>query len=119
MRALILTLLFSYTLLSHAQELPNQEVANSDSLSLRQAIETIEQTTDLRFYFLDHWLEDIYVNRFNLGEKSLEEQLDALLLSTSLDYYIHKGKVILLQETSLVSEPAISQYLTRKDTEEW
>lgn len=119
MRALILTLLFSYTLLSHAQELPNQEVANSDSLSLRQAIETIEQTTDLRFYFLDHWLEDIYVNRFNPGEKSLEEQLDALLLSTSLDYYIHKGKVILLQETSLVSEPAISQYLTRKDTEEW
>ena len=88
----------------------------SQEIPMIQAIQRIENSTGKKFYFRNEWIEQLTVNESLLENTDFESQIEALLSSSTLDYYLEGESVILLQNTSIITQPAIASFFD--DTQE-
>jgi len=87
---------------------------SSETISLAQAIQSIESTTDKKFYFKGEWMKSAEINKSVLTIQDFDEKMKVLLAATTLDYFLDGDKVILVNNTSIITNPAISQFFDRE-----
>lgn len=99
-------LLFAFIFLIHcslfSQETKRKfsfEFVNAD---LKTAIESIEKTTNFKFYFEQEWIENnkslVSINRKDL---TIEEILEEIFKQTDINYFIDNTKIILSKNNSI------------------
>ncbi|WP_044398028.1 TonB-dependent receptor domain-containing protein [Lacinutrix sp. Hel_I_90] len=90
--------LFIYTLLllsTYAMHAQNDVVTVTfENISLKQALLSLEEKTNLPFYYLDQWLDDDKISK-TYSNKSLESILNDLFENRSINFLIYDNKVIL------------------------
>lgn len=98
-------------------EVQGQSFQQSDTarfISLKEALSAIEASKNVRFNYREEWLSGYQINPLLLEEGSLESKLNKLLEATTLDYYQTGDRIILLNNTSIVTAPAIVQFYNQQ-----
>ncbi|SMD32274.1 Outer membrane receptor proteins, mostly Fe transport [Reichenbachiella faecimaris] len=91
-----------------------QKLDTTHWIPIQRAIAFIEKSENVHFNYREEWLVDQQVDRSMLAVSGLETKIKQLLASTSMDYYLIGDRVILLNNTSIVTAPAIIQFFDQK-----
>lgn len=95
----LLNLLLGFSILSGF----GQVAASTDSISLKEAILTIERAKDVRFFYRSEWVDDQKILNASVQTSlPIEEILSSLLENTPLNYFLDGNQVILLYNTSII-----------------
>ncbi|MEM0518741.1 carboxypeptidase-like regulatory domain-containing protein [Aequorivita sp. MCCC 1A16923] len=70
---------------------------------LKEAVLKVETLSDKTFYFEDSWLQGYSVTK-SFKNETLRTVLDGLFSNTNINYVLHEGKVILLNNTYVYTE---------------
>ncbi|WP_420582951.1 TonB-dependent receptor [Reichenbachiella sp.] len=79
-------------------------------ITIKEALYSIEQSNEVKFFYMEEWISDYKVERALLKLPDLEQKLKTLFAETSLDYFIKDDQIILLNNTSIITNPAIMQF---------
>lgn len=106
---LILGALLLFSLgFGHAQ---NQTIQGSDSIEFTALIESFEASSDFQFYYKPEWVNNIkVVIPDSITAFDNPESLQGILSGTSLTYYINNKDIILVKDTRIIEQPAISSF---------
>ncbi|WP_422360113.1 TonB-dependent receptor [Reichenbachiella sp.] len=114
---LLYVLQFSVVTVVFAQQ--DQRLDSGHSITMYQALVAIEESENTQFNYREEWISGLFVDKEVLDKRDLEEKLNALLAATSMDYFVMKDRVILLNNISIVTTPAIMQFFDQEaDIEE-
>lgn len=104
---LSIALFFSFfQLLSQNQE--NITIAfNDDTIS--EAIKKIEGVTNYQFYYLEEWFGEKRITR-SYNNQSIEVILTNVFKSTVINFYIYKGKRIILTKNNVIYDSLSNTY---------
>jgi len=92
----LFTLVFlCFHILINAQEIKEKFSFRFDSVPLKNALETIENKSNHKFYFEPEWLETEETISGDFANLTLDEILNAVLKSTNLNFIILNDKIIL------------------------
>ncbi|MFK7812959.1 MAG: carboxypeptidase-like regulatory domain-containing protein [Maribacter sp.] len=72
-----------------------------NDVSLQEALDILEKETGTLFYYKRKWLNDKVVN-YDAKDLSLKEILDAILTSTTINYYRYSDTQIVLTDNNLI-----------------
>ncbi len=72
-----------------------------ENTPLKEAIKTIENKTDYRFFYLDEWLQNFTVSG-NFDNEPISNLLESILNKTVLNFYISEDKKIILTQNSII-----------------
>ena len=89
-----------FTLFTYAQDSLTVSFSNS---SLKDAINTLENKTNLSFYYIDSWFDTNKITK-NYTNTSLESILDDLFKEHSINYTIFDDKVILTNNSVVYTD---------------
>ena len=117
-KSIIILLLFIGSIRGVTQVLSIPANFHNDSIPLIQAIEIIERQTNYRFYFHEHWLEDINVAAKSINGLQKIALLDRLLDGSTIDYHLENDKVILVNNTHIITSPLIGSSIYNKESVE-
>lgn len=119
MKKIILSFVFQFSVVTVIFAQLNQRSDSSQSITMQQALVAIEKSENTQFYYREEWISDLFVDKEVLNKRNLEEKLNSLLATTSMDYFVMEGRVILLNNTSIITAPAIMQFYDQEaDIEE-
>jgi hypothetical protein len=99
-------LLFAFIFLIHCS-LFSQETKRNFSFEfvnadLKTAVESIEKTTNFKFYFEQEWIENNKsLVSINIKYLTIEEILEEILKQTDINYFIDSNKIILSKNNSI------------------
>jgi len=105
-RKLIFTLqlVISFAITAKAQEV--LFTAEFHQQSAQEVILNIEEQTNMKFYFQDSWLDSLELSG-SFVKEPLSDALKELFTGTSLSFYLTGNRVILLDNTAIIAQPAI------------
>ncbi|MDW3209326.1 MAG: TonB-dependent receptor [Reichenbachiella sp.] len=114
MKRLLLFFFLSYSAIgaSHAQDKSRPD--SSKFITIQAALQEIEKDHELKIYYKEEWLGNTEVERSIMTLPDLEQKLKALFAETTLDYYMQGDQIILLNNTSIISQPAIIQFYDQR-----
>ena len=92
---MLLSVLFSY-----AQN--NLSVSFKDS-NLKEVIKTLENKTNLKFYYMDSWLDDKKFTK-DYNDASLTSILEDILKESSINFTLFENKVLLVNITLFIQK---------------
>ncbi len=96
MRKIIYTLILLFSLSVFAQETKKTYSFDFTNADIKTVIETIEKTTDYKFYFQEEWLvENKSTVNLHLKNATLNSILEKVLEETDLNYFVDNNKIIL------------------------
>lgn len=84
-----------------AQEVVKPISVSFDNVSLKEAFESIEETSNYRFYYPKSWLGATMVDA-DFKNLSIEEILEGILHNTTLNFYVLDGNKVILTQNSII-----------------
>lgn len=96
MRKFLLVYLLLLQLAVFSQDKQDTFSFDFNNVTIKTAIETIEKSTNFKFYFQEEWLvENQSILNISLKNKTIDETLNQILNQTDINYFIDKNKIIL------------------------
>ncbi|MEN2414132.1 TonB-dependent receptor [Flavobacterium mesophilum] len=105
MKKIILVIfLLAFCTITFGQEKSNKISIEFKNADLKTALESIEKTTNYKFYFDENWLknEPILINKA-YNNVSIEDLLHDLFETTTLNFYINNNIIILTKSSTIHS----------------
>ncbi|WPO80515.1 TonB-dependent receptor domain-containing protein [Flavobacterium sp. KACC 22761] len=103
MKKTILTIfLFAFCTILFGQEKSNKFSIEFQNADLKTALESIEKTTNYKFFFDENWLksETVLINK-TYNNISIEDLLRDLFEKTTLNYFISNNVIILTKSSTI------------------
>lgn len=96
MRKFLLAFLLLFQVAVFAQDKQDTFSFDFNDVTIKTALETIEKSTNFKFYFEEEWLiENKSILNISLKNKTIDEVLNQILNQTDINYFIDKNKIIL------------------------
>lgn len=119
MKNILLYFIFLMVCASHIHAQDQNLPKPSTHITLEEALSAIEESDNLKCYYRLEWLKGLEIEPSILNEPDFEKRMQALLAETTMDYYMVDTKVILLNNTSIVTHPVIEKFYDEdNETEE-
>jgi hypothetical protein len=113
--------LFAFILLSQlsvfSQETKSTYSFEFTNATLKTIIETIEKSTNYKFYFQEEWITDAKSEiSLHLKNESIDELLSQVLNQTDINYFIDKNKII-LSKHNIIREKLPDDFFEKQTSE--
>ncbi len=93
-----------------------QEASQSDTVTLIQHIQQLENRTSYQFYYRSEWLEDIILVNPSVPSTDIPGHLTTLLEQTTITFHLDGQRIILTNNTPIITDPPISALLQEETT---
>ena len=100
-----------------SQTKTNNVTISFTEANLRDVINSLEEKTQLKFYYIDDWLSNDAVTG-NFTDASINEVLDALFQNTIINYYVLDGEKVILTQNNIIYDQLPNKFFEKSGEEE-